>query len=336
MRRWQKTGSTLLTLIVGLVVGGLFSEVGTRLLAPQYDPRGELYFVTQPNGMLLAPTGFVGRQWKNTGDYNVAVTINRYGFRDSKDLATATADDIFVVGDSFSFGHGVEEHARYSNVLEHLSGLRVFNISIPGDFDNYRQLVQYAERQGARIRNLIVGVCMENDLRAYDTAIPASRGLGWRVKHLLTFHSALYRFVTATVHQTPTLRHLAMRLGLMASYTLDKHGYYDAVIQQSVARLLSVVQDYQPVILVIPSRALHEPGNAELVEDEWRTHREFVSQLRAHHVPVVDMVEQFSASDHAQYYFQTDGHWNVLGHAEAGAALWRYIEQAQPFGGLDR
>src|SRR6185503_148031 len=93
-------------------------------------------------------------------------------------LQVSGADSIFVVGDSFAFGWGVEEPQRFSNVLEERLGRLVFNISTSGvDFDGYDRLREYAEKNGAHIGTLIVSVCMENDLRVYesDDSEPARR-----------------------------------------------------------------------------------------------------------------------------------------------------------------
>jgi hypothetical protein len=148
----------------------LLLEFLIRIILPVYDPSGMLEFYQNQDGVPLARENSISRQWRNTGDYNVAVRINQYGFRDSKDLSLSTVNDIFVVGDSFSFGYGVEEDERYSNLLETKLNTPIYNISIPTDFDGYEKLIAYAQKNGATINHLIIGVTMENDLANY--AIP--------------------------------------------------------------------------------------------------------------------------------------------------------------------
>jgi hypothetical protein len=44
--------------------------------------------------------------------------FNDKGFRDPKNLQESAKTDWFVLGDSFSFGSGVKEEQRFSNLLE--------------------------------------------------------------------------------------------------------------------------------------------------------------------------------------------------------------------------
>lgn len=70
-------------------------------------------------------------------------------------------------------GWGVDEDKRFSNLLEeHLKDCgppapRVFNIAIPDNIVGYQRLLKYAESRGAKVRRMVVGICMENDLRDY-------------------------------------------------------------------------------------------------------------------------------------------------------------------------
>ena len=108
------------------------------------------------------------RQWKNTGDYNVEVYSNHLGLRNRKNLKNSDENWIYVVGDSFSFGHGVSEGKRFSNLLETKYKIgEVVNISIPTDLDGYEKLISYAKINGAQIKHLILGFCMENDFKDY-------------------------------------------------------------------------------------------------------------------------------------------------------------------------
>src|SRR6476620_494786 len=151
-------------LALGLVEGLV------RVLFPAYDPSGQVDFVNA-GGLTLGPANRELRQSKNTGDYDVSIRFNYHGFRDVKDVATARSGDIVVVGDSFAFGWGVEESQRFSNVLESLLHRRVFNIAVgSADFDQYDALLKHAQSIGAQIDDVVIAVCMENDLGMYNVA----------------------------------------------------------------------------------------------------------------------------------------------------------------------
>jgi hypothetical protein len=309
---------------------------------PAFDPAGQIDFV-MTEGFPLGPPGFVGRLWRNTGDYEVEVRINAIGFRDCKDLGQSTADDIFVVGDSFSFGWGVEEPERYSNRIEDMTGLPVYNIAIPTDFDGYARLIGHAREHGSVIRRLIVGVCMENDLQRYPPRLPDSQArqrytvafsMG-RLKYVLTKHSAFYNVTTAVVQQNPALRRLTRWLGLTTASVdgMNWNTYDPEIIANSTARLVRLIAESgadECLVLLIPSRGLWQGGNGEV---ERRVHDEFVTALEAQGLHVVDMrLHMEKGGSPLSYHFPSDGHWNVAGHDLAARTVVGFCRGHALFG----
>ena len=319
-------------LVTGLSL--LVLEWSVRLLMPQYHPAGQISFVLE-DGFPLGPRNFSGRLWRNTGDYDVAVNINSDGFRDKKDLRDSSASDLFVVGDSFSFGWGVEEEERYSNQAAILFGRPAYNIAIPTDIEGYGRLIGYAREKGALINHLIIGVCMENDLQYYRPLqnAPAEEGsirptiAGAGLKYYLTGHSALYGAVTSAAHQNSTLQGVLGRLGLISDsvdgMVLNRH--VPEIIENSADRLVRLIAESgaeQSLVLLIPSRGLWQGGNKE---NEQKVHREFAAALAARGLEVVDMKPLFEeGGDPLAYHFKSDGHWNVAGHALAARAIFAH------------
>lgn len=104
----------LLLLIVSLALVLGFSELILSRAAPQ---RTEQHILSQRAPMFqesdtfiseLRP-GFVGREREGTGEFDMEVSINSAGYR-GPELAPAKGDALRVlaVGDSFTFGHGVQ------------------------------------------------------------------------------------------------------------------------------------------------------------------------------------------------------------------------------------
>ena len=142
-------------LIITTILCIFFLECMVRIMLPQYDPSGHVSFTISSDGTPISKEKGLLRQIKNTGDYNVSLQISPLGLRESKPLKTSTLNDYFVVGDSFSFGWGVDENNRFSNILDQLiSGVRVFNISIPTDFSGYGKLVSYAKMYVNKARGM--------------------------------------------------------------------------------------------------------------------------------------------------------------------------------------
>jgi hypothetical protein len=325
----------IVALTVSILLSGLLLEGAVRLLMPAYSPCGNVVFRMTPEGVPLAIPNFSGRQWKTTGDYDVRVMINHYGFRDSKDLKTSRKDDIFVVGDSFSFGWGVEEDQRFSNRLEALLGVPVFNISIPTDIRGYRKLVAYAQRRGARVGNLIVGLCMENDIADYEDPSydAASKAVSWPIRNeakvFLALHSAAYNALTTVVHKSRFLDAAAKKLGIVVDNIagMDRNDYDPAAIRSSVQELKELTKDVNAVVLVIPSRGL---WTGDRVAVERKVHDEFIAVARAAGLLLVDMRPIVEATGNPLgMHFKRDGHWVPSGHEAAARELAKALPRRQ-------
>lgn len=331
-----------------------------RIILPVHDPSGMLEFYHNQDGVPLARENSISRQWRNSGDYDVTVQINQYGFRDTKDLRMSTANDLFVVGDSFSFGYGVEEAERYSSLLETKLAVPIYNISIPTDIDGYEKLIAYAQEKGAIINNLIIGISMENDLVNYRldgspqynvNATSSNRGVSGdnassheqtgtaykselllrtfsSLKYFLFTHSATYNAMISTIYNTDFLREIAIQLGVTdrPDLTVQKSIYSHEMLQSSVARLIQLQKNRNiPVVtlVIIPSRALWVGSNQEV---EGQVHAEFVALLQEAGFTVIDLRPAFEADGQPMdYFFKVDGHWNVKGHQKAADIIYDYL-----------
>lgn len=241
-------------LFLTIVVGVALFEVTVRFLLPQYDPSAHVKFNVNKDGVTLTANRGRFQQIKNTGDYDVNINISDTGLRESKPLKTAGSSDIFVVGDSFSFGWGVEENKRFSNQLnETLPQTQIFNISIPTDFNGYEKLLKYATKHGAKIQRLIIGVTMENNLGIYGitTVIKKQQNehlklpqfpnlLSLRtVKPYLHNYSTAYFLITSIIHNNPTLQKFMVESGFIIpnSAGIPLTEYSAEIIRSSAERL---------------------------------------------------------------------------------------------------
>jgi hypothetical protein len=330
---WRTAAMSIAVSLVSTLLSLLLLELAVSLLLPQYSATGDVAYTTV-DGVPLAPANTTLVQWKNTGDYRVQVSINRWGLRDVKDHSAATVDDLFVVGDSFAFGYGVEEDERFSNRLEALVEQRVFNVAVPTDIEGYATLIAYAERNGAPVRRIILAICMENDIGRYrDHITPVSQlrqrrsvaeGLR-RTKLWLQRHSTAYRAFAHSARTSPQFEALLVRLGLIVP---DKDGalrnvYSAAAIEQSAERVASIAARHQLITVIIPSR-LKWIGNN--LQQEQRVHVDFVERLRTLGLAVVDLAPAFEDDgEPLDRHFPNDGHWNPSGHALAAAEIASHI-----------
>ncbi len=321
-RRWA--GPAVAAGVTLLAVAG--AELAVRAALPQFSPAGALAFVDDPaTGLGLGPPLTTARLYKNSGDYDVEVRFNRHGLRDARDIATAGPDDLIVVGDSFAFGWGVPEPERFSAVLERLTGQPVFTLATPTDLDGYRALLALGRARGARIRHLILAVCMENDLVPIDADGAAGGGPERAagpltgIKAWLTRHSALYVTASAAVHSMPAGAALARRLGLLAGPLGQNLPPAPEAVAAAVQTTAALVAPYEATVLIIPSRGLWLEGDRAAWAE---AHDRFVAGLVAAGVAVVDLRRSWEdGGAPLAYSFPHDGHWNVRGHARAAEAL---------------
>ncbi|MGQ0584367.1 MAG: GDSL-type esterase/lipase family protein [Reyranella sp.] len=310
-----------LTVAVAIVVGLGLLEILTRVFFPAFDPSGR-FGLRHPLGSLTVGTpGTSTRQVKNTGDYDVAVRLNRHGLRDDKDIAGATSGDLVFVGDSFTWGWGVEAAERFSDRVQALTGRRVFNLATPTDIAGYAELLDYAQSLGARIDEVVVGLCMENDLGFYDTAGIPAHAMTTDWKGWLTERSAAYLLLTTMVHHTPALRALAIDIGVIVP-NVDGIGLntYDAkMIEASVDQLQALSKRYATLVVLLPSRALWVGDNRA---EEDRVHKALVAALTRRGIAMLDLRPLMEAGGTPLvYHFRNDGHWNTRGHALAAEAI---------------
>lgn len=265
-----------------LILSLLLAELVVRLVFPQYSPAGQVKdFAATATLPPLGQPNSKFRQTENTGEFEAAISFNRYGFRDSRDFSKSTAEDLFVVGDSFCFGWGVDERDRFSSRLETAIGPRIFNICIPkANLDDYLKAIRYAQSKGATVRNVILTVTMENDLLDYSRTELNERSYRYAPKRsglkiFLVRHSALYFLATTAAHLNATAEGLLVKTGLMSGETVNRIEFSGKAIESSADRVALIAEEFRTTVLIVPSRGLWV-GNNRAIEDQF--HRAFVKK----------------------------------------------------------
>jgi hypothetical protein len=334
----------LLFLAASCLLALLALEFSIRQFLPSYDPRNQVMCRRNDEGLMLGIPLANIRQGVPKGDFFISISFNRYGFYDPKDLAQSSTNDIFVVGDSQTFGWGVEESNRFSTLLETSLGVPIYNIAmVNNDFRGYGQLVAFAQRHGAQIRNLIIGVCMENDLQDYAKAEdallarpPACRSLKRRLAEWGSRHSALWGCSSFTLQKIGVFRQLFEWVGVARSVEQLTRRNQDnsRILEVSRDELLKLAAPFNTVILVIPSRALWYGKNRAVEE---KVHTGFTQLIRSAGLKVVDMKPVFEASgDPLHCYHAHDPHWTAKAHGLAANALVAALRSNPDWKSLER
>ncbi len=142
MARLKKRHALFLAVLGALI---LVSEIVLRLLTPL--PLRDFSEATWDPHLLYRVPRILG--------------ANADGFRERSDASTAT---IAAIGDSFTFGYGVDVSKSWPERVEELSGKSVYNYSAPSyNIYQYYYLARHALDLGAD--EIIIGFYPANDLR---------------------------------------------------------------------------------------------------------------------------------------------------------------------------
>lgn len=321
----------------GLCLLGL--EILVRIFLPWYNPSNQVFLTVNEDGLTTGIPNTNVRQGTPKGDFMIGVRFNRHGFRDGKDYTESTTNDVFVAGDSYSMGWGVEEDERYSNLLEKRFGTRFYNIAAPDDIRGYARMLDHVVQRGAAVRHVLVGICMENDLWDYrsitNTYAVYRTQMVYSFRHRLARffkgRSALWNCASFTLQKFPAVRRVFEKVGIARNVDqlTHKNVATPQVIESSRDEVVKFATNYNSVVLIVPSRALWVGKNTEI---ERKAHDEFTRGLREAGLKLVDMRPVLEKTgDPGSFYFKNDPHWNVKGQALAADTLAELLAREDPW-----
>lgn len=335
-----------LALIVGCVLAILAAEGILRLAMPHWREFYSGWFmqtVDVPNHGRVATgrPGFDGHFAQNNGDFRVRIRINGFGLRNPEPVDNADGN-VWFVGDSMTFGWGVEQRDIYAAVAGRLLDVPIYNVASPGtNVCGYQALVARMP-PAVRPRAVVVGLILENDIIPYDceeaarkaalrangqgnTMPMSARGL----KRFLMKHTALYNFLAISLKRVAFVRDALGALGLIAkehAYTrvLTEGGLDDAV-ERTAAELHALAAGLPPgtpfAVLIAPARFEIRDG-----DPFFRRLREHMGQaLQRRGIAVIDPIKEFRAAGFGPTHFAHDGHWSPLGHELAGRKVAEWL-----------
>ncbi len=332
-------------LIIGLVCLALLSEGLLRIGMPNWRDfhNGRFMTLIQVPGygqLRLGRPGFKGYYAQNNGDFRVHINVNDFGLRNPEPVDTA-GGQIWTMGDSMTFGFGVERQETYAERLESLLKTGVYNFAGPGNDVCGYQIMASRIPANLNPRAVILGLFLENDTRPYDckarferdgqkTAKPdAGLGLNLQsVKVLLREYTALYNFLTVSLKHIDVVNEALVAVGLVESNRAER-AHPDATrtpdlaarVAGEIATLRARYPETPFAVLMIPARLEVRDGGGY-----YRDLRTAVSAaIEAQGIPVIDPFEALARAGFRQVHFTHDGHWAAKGHDIAARAIARWL-----------
>ena len=347
----------------------VFAEVLLRTISdiPSLEERmhsSPAMFLDSPYLQYRLRPNFRGRH--QTAEFDVGIQLNRSGYRSpefSRDKGERFR--ILCVGDSFTFGHGVEQPQAWPALLEGDLGPQRFEVINAGyqggpDPDGY---YVYLHHWGLDLKPdlVLVGLFLGNDLddsskepRTQDRWVETdSDGLPVRIRPLFKGGTWKGYFVASQPgwrDSIPILRksrlveafvrcrrHLREGRKSIAADAFDNHMIYQLPWSSRVEAKAVVLER----LLVAMKRGCEQNG-ARLAVLLFPEARQLVGRpnspgmapqkrlrqiLSRQGIAYLDLLPSLRAHQGAELYFPQDGHWTVAGNQAAEAEIERFLQR---------
>ncbi len=340
----------LVATVVGLLLLVVISEGVLRIATPHWRDFHSARFmqmeaVPKFGAIVTGLPGFDGYFAQNNGDFRVQIKINKFGLRNPEPIESANKR-IWFIGDSMTFGWGVEQKEMYSTVANGGPGQLTYNVASPGtDICGYQALAARMPKS-TKPNAVIVGLILENDIKAYECpneakvslknlrgkSIESGRILTWfGMKRILTGTSALYNFIAVALKRVNFIRETLTTLGIIRKvHTYSQRFRADdlnIVVDRTVYELSVLKQMFSPKT---PIAVLVAPARFELINGDpfyKRLRKAIVARLQAEKIAFIDPYQNFKSAGYERVHFAHDGHWNALGHKLAAEQTAKWLKQ---------
>jgi hypothetical protein len=338
---------SLAAALFSLVLALLLAEGGARLLEklqpaarPAVKQSGDFIAYDEILGWKLVP-GAHGRL--ESAEFDVSFAINAHGARMSRDVDYARAPElrrVLVLGDSFTFGFGVPDAARFGDAFEAAShGIEVVNLGVIATGTDQQLLLW--QREGVKYAPdvVVLGFMTDHIARNARTQLVAGGDrLVAKPRFRLTDGALELENVPVprAADESPALRFSALaRLvararsargeGLAASATDPYPQYREGAPEWQLTRalILELARSVRAtgsefLVLSIPAREYALDAALEPVPSR------MIAELCASSgIDLLDPLDELRAlvREGKQPYFAKDPHWTAAGHSLAADLL---------------
>jgi lysophospholipase L1-like esterase len=329
--------STVLSVLVAEgVLRAFFPQPPSWLAVYREHPR--LPFVVQAD--VHAPI--------DTGETHWTLHTDGRGYRIPAAGPSGAAPEhtLLLLGDSFSFGHGVDYEQTFGARLALQLGprWRLDNAAVPGYGPiEYRQRLEETLAAGEHPEQLLVVLYLGNDFRdcAGQRRVPVVDGVigyertslsGWlkRRSHLYRLASRAWHVVAGSLNAEPEVTSEELYHAERWEQGELKRGFETCAAELGALASLARGQRIPLLVAVIPTaetvaaRVSTRPeGLAEGRRDLGLPARKTMRLLGDLGLPSVDLTDALAAAGAERVYLPFDGHLSPLGHERVAAEIGR-------------
>jgi len=352
LRRWSgNVGLLLLSCVASL----LLVEAILRVFFPYYAFSEPILYndelIYKPN----QSAHFKGLEW------DVNISINAEGFRDTLTRKDLTPGSIVFLGDSFTEGYGVALKDTFVKHLdrrlnENTANIRVMNAGHYGaNPNNYIAVYETYFSDLDTAPTVIMGLFVGNDfIQSLDgdprlkIAMHEANSFAVNIKSFISQHVVTYNFLRKTVRSSVPLTRMCVAARLCSELPPSEI-YAPSIIKKSVETTATLIGGFSKdlkakgrnlVVLIIPTkeqilddvwkRAVHNrdiqlPKTGSPDDFRYFANTLLRQNLKDDGVLSVDLTPFFlslSNDERARLYFQHDGHFSPRGHKLAADHLF--------------
>lgn len=344
-----------LSLLISIISCEIFARIYFELIN-EIKPHKPL-FKENPKDQFDSLMGWTHRPGvkvhQTYDERTVTYKINDKGFRDSLVVAykkNLERKRIVIIGDSFTFGHGVEETERYGNRLkEKLGNVDMINLGVSG----YSTAQQYLtlKNEGFKYQPdlVILGLYMSNINRNLDTVsrpflsfngdslVPVNVPINYKAA-LTVSDEQPYTYGWLETHLKSVqiieerLNYLMRRIDPLPQYEDGQVGWLllKKIIKEMNDRCKK--RDCDLVVILIPNQGFYG-GTLEY----WTSKKPFEQMIRftkEENIPCINLLPTLSeyTKNHSlnSILIKGDGHWNALGHMLVADYIYQELTNIYP------
>ena len=327
-----------LFLVVMLILFSAF-EITLRVIQGSErieNSQGELIFEGHPElGHKMKPN-FEARFRKL--DFNTEFSTNSQGFRDDE-FSIQDEKIIFMLGDSFTAGQGVEENQTHSSLLEeNLNQYKVYNLGVFGYSQRQQviQLKQYLPIYNPEI--VIINLYIGNDLIDNCGELPTIKKETTtyeKIKNFIKKSQAItfiYKKAVTPLTKTKNFYFHIDSPDIQECYNITKEHLKEI-------KNLSEQHDAELLITLIARQAQTVKEKEKVLIDWYDNFEEFSLEsfdlyivnkrmleiCKDLEIDCLDLTQSFKKQDGKINLYVADGHWNSKGHELAANELSEYL-----------
>lgn len=296
-----------------------------RLFWPQ--PTGPVQFAFDPVRGAIPTPNQKGRRVL-PGTYDFSFSNNSLGLR-GPEIGPKTRKRILLLGDSFTYGIGVNDDETFANRLEVITGAEVINAGNPGKGTDYA--LRFYETKGKSLNVDLVVLCFflndynDNEAETYYDSDLNPRDLSKSPAARKSFlNNALYNWL---LNHSQMVNLIKVNLVRLDASKAGKSIAEDHIDSSKTKRYLDALEDR-----VFESKAgflvIYIPGDRDVVAYRTGTVSTFERALQSIH-SAISLTAPLANSPYEvnELYFPLEGHWTSRGHELAARFLAPAVER---------